>query len=92
MIFFRKSPICLFQNHMQILRRTRLLWYVVDIMRICLPFNMYTKQSSVSLTVLIQSMCRTLLIMPTHKAEFIKLIEKVLVKFYEKILARYKCM
>ncbi|KAJ3012377.1 UNVERIFIED_CONTAM: hypothetical protein HDU68_001241 [Siphonaria sp. JEL0065] len=49
-------------------------------------------KSVVALTVLIQAMCRTLFIMPVHQSEFIKMVEMTLVKFYEKILARYRSL
>ncbi|TPX37027.1 hypothetical protein SmJEL517_g00823 [Synchytrium microbalum] len=46
-------------------------------------------KSAVGLTVLIQGMCRILPVMPVHKTEFIQLIETLLVKFHEKLSARY---
>ncbi|KAJ3075448.1 hypothetical protein HDU98_008066 [Podochytrium sp. JEL0797] len=49
-------------------------------------------KSVVALTVLIQSMCRTLFVMPVHQLEFIRMIEMVLVKYYEKILSRYRSL
>ncbi|KAI8614367.1 Sec8 exocyst complex component-specific domain-containing protein [Chytriomyces sp. MP71] len=49
-------------------------------------------KSAVALTVLIQAMCRTLFIMPVHQIEFIRMIEMVLVKYYEKILSRYRSL
>ncbi|KAI9334954.1 Sec8 exocyst complex component-specific domain-containing protein [Obelidium mucronatum] len=49
-------------------------------------------KSVVALTVLIQAMCRTLFVMPVHQIEFIKMIEMIVVKFYEKILARYRSL
>ncbi|KAJ3293376.1 hypothetical protein HDU79_000412 [Rhizoclosmatium sp. JEL0117] len=49
-------------------------------------------KSVLALTALIQAMCRTLFIMPVHQLEFIKMIEMVLVKFYEKILSRYRSL
>ncbi|KAJ3252851.1 hypothetical protein HDU77_004892 [Chytriomyces hyalinus] len=49
-------------------------------------------KSVVALTVLIQAMCRTLFIMPVHQIEFIRMIEMVLVKYYEKILSRYRSL
>ncbi|KAJ3120619.1 hypothetical protein HK100_012724 [Physocladia obscura] len=49
-------------------------------------------KSAVALTVLIQAMCRTLFIIPVHQNEFIRMIEMVLVKYYDKILARYRTL
>ncbi|TPX38723.1 hypothetical protein SeMB42_g06582 [Synchytrium endobioticum] len=46
-------------------------------------------KSAIGLTVLIQGMCRILLIMPVHKQEFIQLIQSLLIKFHEKLTARY---
>ncbi|KAJ3201082.1 hypothetical protein HDU82_008374 [Entophlyctis luteolus] len=49
-------------------------------------------KSVVHVIALIHAMCRTLYAMPVHQLEFIRMIEMVLVKFYEKILAKYKSL
>ncbi|KAJ3217398.1 hypothetical protein HDU67_007981 [Dinochytrium kinnereticum] len=49
-------------------------------------------KSSIALIVLIQGMCRTLYAIPVHQNEFIKMIEMVLVKYYEKCLNRFRAL
>ncbi|KAJ3411659.1 hypothetical protein HDV05_001868 [Chytridiales sp. JEL 0842] len=54
--------------------------------------NLPLVKSSLALTVLVQAMCRTLFAIPIHKHEVIRMIEMVLVKFYEKCLARFRSL
>ncbi|KAJ3334079.1 hypothetical protein HDU76_011603 [Blyttiomyces sp. JEL0837] len=47
-------------------------------------------KSAIALIVLIQAMCRTLFTMPVQQAEFVRMVEMVLVKYYERVLSRYR--
>ncbi|KAI9362487.1 hypothetical protein DFJ73DRAFT_756768 [Zopfochytrium polystomum] len=47
---------------------------------------------AVQMTILIQSMCRTLFAIPVHKLEFVRMIEMILVKFYDKLLNRFRTL
>lgn len=51
----------------------------------------FSLQSAVALITVIQSLCRTMHNMPFHTEEYVRLIEVVLLKFYEKCYQKFHC-
>ncbi|KAI8991536.1 Sec8 exocyst complex component-specific domain-containing protein [Mycotypha africana] len=65
----------------------------IDAFQDARDYHNYSKypitKSAVALISVIQSLCRTMHIMPFHTDEYVRLIEVVLLKFYEKCYQRF---